>query len=70
MEKEALIWPLNYLISMGLNIAELVTDRNVQIRKYMREAYPKIKHMFDIWHFAKDIIKMFQFSVVYSSFGP
>jgi len=31
----------------------LVTDRHVQIKKYLREEHQEIKHYFDVWHIAK-----------------
>ena len=41
--------------SERLNIGELVTDRHVQITKYVREEMPNISHYFDVWHVAKGI---------------
>ena len=31
----------------------IVTDRHVQIKKYMREQQPSVQHLFDVWHIAK-----------------
>ena len=57
MEKEGLIKILNRLIEEGLEIASLTTDRHMQIKKYMREECPEIKHQVDVWHVSKNIKK-------------
>ena len=31
----------------------LVTDRHVQVKKFMREENPEVRHWFDVWHVAK-----------------
>ena len=50
------------LNKLKLRVATFISDRHVQVRKYMRETYgenrhnqqaPQIKHYFDIWHVAK-----------------
>lgn len=53
MEKEGLERCLQFLTEDGLSINTLITDRHVQIRKYMRERWPAIKHMLDGWHVGK-----------------
>ena len=53
MEKEGLERCLNYLTDEGLSVNTLVTDRHVQIRKYMRERWPAVKHRLDGWHVGK-----------------
>lgn len=53
MEKEGLERCLKFLMKEGLPIETLVTDRHVQIRKYMRERWPAIKHRLDGWHVGK-----------------
>ena len=40
-----------------ISISSLTTDRHVQIRSYMKEEHPQIKHQFHVWHFAKNIKK-------------
>lgn len=57
MEKEGLERCLNYLTDEGLSVNTLVTDRHVQIRKYMRERWPAVKHRLDGWHVGKGIGK-------------
>lgn len=53
MEKEGLKRSLQFLTDRGLSVNALITDRHVQIRKYMREQWPAIKHMLDGWHVGK-----------------
>ncbi|XP_064632070.1 uncharacterized protein LOC135490670 isoform X2 [Lineus longissimus] len=36
-----------------LAIAEMVTDRHSQIKKYLRDKWPGVQHWFDCWHIAK-----------------
>ena len=55
MEKEGLIRSVTRIKSERLNIGELVTDRHVQITKYVREEMPNTSHYFDVWHVAKGI---------------
>ena len=42
-----------FLKERNLEVDVLVTDRHKQINKWLREAHPKIKHYYDIWHVAK-----------------
>ena len=53
MEKEGLHHCLNFLKDSKLEVDVLVKDRHKQINKWLKEAYPKIKHCYDIWHVAK-----------------
>ena len=53
MEKEGLARSLTFLTGEGLSINTLITDRHVQIRKYMRERWPGVKHRLDGWHAGK-----------------
>ena len=53
MEKEGLKRGLNNLYAEQLQIKEIVTDRHVQVRKYLKTERPEIKHSFDVWHIAK-----------------
>ncbi|XP_063287038.1 uncharacterized protein LOC134572165 isoform X2 [Pelobates fuscus] len=39
----------------GLKIAYLATDKNLGIKKIMREEYNNIKHQFDIWQYCKSL---------------
>ena len=53
IEKEGLERSLKYLTEEGLSVNTLITDRHVQIRKYMREKWPAVKHRLDGWHVGK-----------------
>lgn len=53
MEKEGFIRATSFLKENGLEIGELVTDRHVQLVKYIREEMPDTLHSFDVWHVAK-----------------
>ncbi|XP_061170182.1 uncharacterized protein LOC133179442 [Saccostrea echinata] len=57
MEKEGFIRSINFIKEKGLKIAEIVTDRHVQIVKYVREEMPETIHHFDVWHVAKGLKK-------------
>ena len=53
MELEGLRRCLEHITTKGAEINSLVTDRHVQVKKYMREKQESIKHYFDVWHVAK-----------------
>ena len=53
MEKEGLLRLMEFLQQEELAIDMLVTDRHVQIAKWMRENHPNIRHRYDVWHVAK-----------------
>ena len=53
MEKEGLLQSMRYLGENGLQVDTLITDRHKQINKWLREAYPSVKHCYDVWHVAK-----------------
>ncbi|XP_061192241.1 uncharacterized protein LOC133200466 [Saccostrea echinata] len=57
MEKEGFIRSINFIKEKGLKIAEIVTDRHVQIVKHVREEMPETIHHFDVWHVAKGLKK-------------
>ena len=61
MEKEGLARSLTFLTEEGLPVNTLITDRHVQIRKYMRESWPGVKHRLDGWHLGKGISKKLHF---------
>ena len=54
MEIEGFKRGLHFLKDKGLSIKRIVTDRHVQVKKYLREHHPDIEHRFDVWHMAKD----------------
>ena len=41
---------LTFLLSSGVRIRVLVTDRSKSVRKMMEEDFPAISHEFDIWY--------------------
>jgi uncharacterized pyridoxamine 5'-phosphate oxidase family protein len=53
MELAGLTRAIQLLEGLGCNITELVTDRHLQVQKFMREEQPHIKHLYDVWHVAK-----------------
>ena len=53
MEKEGLQRAVDNLKRDGCTIDLIVTDRHVQIQKWIRETLPDTKHCFDVWHVAK-----------------
>ncbi|KAM7293564.1 uncharacterized protein ISCGN_026694 [Ixodes scapularis] len=55
METEGLKRSLDFLLSMGLSVYVLVTDRHFGVNALMRDRYPDTKHRFDAWHVAKGI---------------
>ena len=57
METEALDRSLEFVISNGLKIQTLATDRHVGVKSLMNEKYPNINHQFDVWHVSKNVTK-------------
>ena len=57
MELEGLKRGLAFLHQQAAmpKIKDLVTDRHVQIKAYMRKSQQDINHYFDVWHIAKGI---------------
>ncbi len=53
MEKEGLARVLDFLNSKEIIVKALVTDRHVQINKWLRENHGNINHYYDVWHVAK-----------------
>ena len=53
MEMEGLKRAVTFLTLKGVNIGKMITDRHMQIRKWIRETMPEVLHMFDVWHVAK-----------------
>ena len=56
MEKEGLNRVMKFLEEKGLQLDVLVSDKHLQIQKWMREEHPEVDHYLDIWHVAKGII--------------
>ena len=53
MEKRGLEILLDKVKSYNLQINSITTDRHVQIRAFMKNENPDIKHQFDVWHLGK-----------------
>ncbi|KAG0409796.1 hypothetical protein HPB47_013085 [Ixodes persulcatus] len=58
MEKEGLRRYLDSMLSQGLIIGMLVTDRHIGVKAMMKTDYPDSKHRFDAWHLAKGKAKL------------
>ncbi|KAH7972204.1 hypothetical protein HPB52_009145 [Rhipicephalus sanguineus] len=57
MEREGLQRALHELTHLGLQIESLVTDRHSEIKAFMKQYYPAICHLFDLWHIGKGLKK-------------
>jgi alkyl hydroperoxide reductase subunit AhpC len=57
MELEGLQRCKEKFCEYGVNISTLVTDRHVQVNKWIRSEWPSVTHYFDIWHVAKSLNK-------------
>jgi hypothetical protein len=50
MELDGLKRELEYLTKIvKIDVKDLITDRNVMIKKYMKEKQEDINHFFDVW---------------------
>lgn len=43
-------------IETYIPVQTMVTDRHLSIAKMLREGYPRINHLFDIWHLGKSML--------------
>ncbi|XP_057713474.1 uncharacterized protein LOC130929879 [Corythoichthys intestinalis] len=59
MEPEGLVRSLRVLEEF-VRVGTLVTDRHVTVNKLVREQFPHIEHLFDIWHIGKGLKKKLQ----------
>ncbi|XP_046560154.1 LOW QUALITY PROTEIN: uncharacterized protein LOC124269188 [Haliotis rubra] len=57
MELEGLKRGLSFLEQKGCAIKEVITDRHVSVKKYMREEHKDKKHYFDVGHVTKGVGK-------------
>ena len=55
MELDGLKRGIDALREQGIQIKEIVTDRQMQIQKWLKDNHPKIKLSYDVWHVAKGI---------------
>jgi solute carrier family 8 (sodium/calcium exchanger) len=56
MELEGFIRAMRVLEENNLEVGLLVTDRHLQVQKWVREEMPYVVHKFDMWRVAKCII--------------
>ncbi|XP_069133572.1 uncharacterized protein [Argopecten irradians] len=57
MEKEGLVRAIHKLHQEHVVVDTIVTDRHVQIKKWVRETMVNTRHCFDVWHVAKGLKK-------------
>ena len=57
MEKEGLRRCLDKLLSQGVEITSVATDRHTGVASLMKKEYPFIDHQYDVWHLAKSVTK-------------
>ncbi|XP_067659703.1 uncharacterized protein [Haliotis asinina] len=57
MEKEGLTRSVHFLREEEMHIPTIVTDRHLQIQKWIREEMPDTVHHYDVWHVAKGLRK-------------
>lgn len=55
MEKLGFQKTLNQVREKGVVEKQLIIDRPMQTRKYMKQDDPQIDHQFDVWYFSKNI---------------
>ncbi|XP_061190833.1 uncharacterized protein LOC133198949 [Saccostrea echinata] len=57
MEKKGLERTIAWMKDQDLEIGTIVTDRHVQIQKWIRENLTETTHYYDVWHVAKGLKK-------------
>lgn len=57
MEKEGLVRAVRYFEDNGVAISHLITDRHLQVAKWVRENMPETTHYIDVLHVAKGLKK-------------
>ena len=57
MEKDGLQRCLSNVLSSGLQIESIATDRHTSVGALMKKKYHHIEHQYDVWHLAKCIGK-------------
>lgn len=70
MELEGLKRGLRHIAELNrVQVHDLVTDRHVMIKSYMKTERPNISHYFDVWHVAKgnlDVCFCFNYEEYYN----
>ena len=57
MEKEGLRRYLDKLLTQGVAITSIATDRHTGVASLMKKEYSFIDHQYDVWHMAKSVKK-------------
>ncbi|XP_050411067.1 uncharacterized protein LOC126825423 [Patella vulgata] len=57
MEKEGLIRCVDWLKTYNIDIGTFVSDRHLQIQKWVRENLDGTNHFYDVWHVSKGLKK-------------
>ena len=58
MEKEGLRHCLDKLLTQGVTITSVATDRHTVVASLMKKEYSFVDHQYDVWHMAKGITKI------------
>uniref|UniRef100_A0A1X7ST94 MULE transposase domain-containing protein n=1 Tax=Amphimedon queenslandica TaxID=400682 RepID=A0A1X7ST94_AMPQE len=57
MEKEGCVRAMEFIENQGLEVGLFLSDRHIQISKWMREEMPETVHKYDVWHIARSFQK-------------
>ena len=57
MEKEGLRRCLDKLLTQGVAIDSIATDRHTGVASLMKKEYSFVDHQYDVWHMAKGVMK-------------
>ena len=57
MEKEGLRRCLDKLLTQGVAINSIATDRHTSVASLMKKEYSFVDHQYDVWHMAKGVTK-------------
>ena len=58
MEKEGFIRGMKVFGDYELPVKTMVTERHIQLMKWIRENFTDIGHRYDVWHVAKSVITL------------
>ena len=58
VEKEGLRRCLDKLLTQGVTITSIATDRHTGVASLMKKEYSFVDHQYDVWHMAKSITKI------------
>lgn len=57
MEKVGLARIMARLDKAGIKVSTIATDRSPQVKNFLKKTFPAVNHQFDVWHFAKSVVK-------------